>query len=411
MARRWGPSIEKLRTIWFELTAVMVRSLWRQSKWLLHLFGWRSLSVRQLERRGSFYRPLSSNSAGIAATFSEFEQQASVNIWSTDIPVGLWTLENATVPHNTKFPAIQTGGSLLVHPRREEGPFNYYGTGRADAASGIYAQDGEDVLAPPVRVRRGVDEAVYVGMRAPHNWGHWLSNFLPGVMLASELFDEEDSPPLVVPYGHVCSASRAELFHHFWGQRPILELGPGQELRAARLFWLEQPVYDSPRPSNAAKILPKAVNVETMTRFRDRILRFAKVEDSHNLRTRNLFLARGSSRDYGVTAVNRIAAQHGFEVVYPEKLSIAEQVSMFSQARRVAGPMGSAFANILFSGPGTEALILLPSFPPIVEDWWAPFAAVSGAKISASRGETLTSRPYLLDVEEVRARLSSFIAE
>ena len=229
-------------------------------------------------------------------------------------------------------------------------------------------------------------------------------------MLASEFFSENNSPPLIVPEDYICSSSRAELFRHFWKKRQVIRLHNRQELRATKLYWFEQPVYDSPRPSNPANLLPKMLNVEIMSRFRGKLLEFSPEVKFREFGAKNLFLARGSSRDYGGKKIHEIAERLGFEIVFPEKLSIQEQILIFSQARRIAGPMGSAFANILFSGPKTKALILAPSYPPLIEDWWAPFAEISGTQLSVFRGKREATQPYRLVQKEVEDVLSSFIS-
>lgn len=52
--------------------------------------------------------------------------------------------------------------------------------------------------------------------------------------------------------------------------------------------------------------------------------------------------------------------QHGFEVVMPEQYSVAEQAAMFNNAEIIAGPHGSAYANVVFCKPGTKLLDILP---------------------------------------------------
>ena len=410
MIRTCRRATEPLVRLWSRFSAFLARKTWRHSSLLLSPLGWRKFTIQHLDRNDADYVSVSRDSSAISAVFRKFADKGGQNAATSEMPVGLWTLRNAIVPYNTKFSAVKRENQLWITPRLEDGPFNYYGSQTLDAASGIYAQHGDDVLIAPPRQRFTVAEAVYVGMRAPHNWGHWLTNFLPGVMLASEFFSEKNSPPLIVPDGYICTSSREELFRYFWNQRPVIRLHSCEELRATNLYWFEQPVYDSPRPSNPANLLPKMLNVEVMSRFRRKLIEFLPGVNFEEFGARNLFLARGSSRDYGGAKINRIAERLGFEIVFPEKLSIHNQILTFSQARRIAGPMGSAFANILFSGPETEALVLAPRYPPLIEDWWAPFAEISGTQLSVFRGKREVTQPYRLCEEEVEEVLSTFIS-
>ena len=56
--------------------------------------------------------------------------------------------------------------------------------------------------------------------------------------------------------------------------------------------------------------------------------------------------------------VESLFSRRGFTIVQPEALSIEDQVRLFTHARIVAGPGGSALHNIVFSGPDTRMLIL-----------------------------------------------------
>lgn len=56
--------------------------------------------------------------------------------------------------------------------------------------------------------------------------------------------------------------------------------------------------------------------------------------------------------------VEDLFARRGFTIVHPESLGIADQVRLFTHARIVAGPGGSALHNIVFSRPDTRLLIL-----------------------------------------------------
>ncbi len=50
----------------------------------------------------------------------------------------------------------------------------------------------------------------------------------------------------------------------------------------------------------------------------------------------------------------------GFSAVAPEKLSVAEQISLFHHAEVIIAPTGAALANLAFCAPGTRVLIFMP---------------------------------------------------
>jgi len=229
-------------------------------------------------------------------------------------------------------------------------------------------------------------------------------------MIADNFFGQEVSPPLIVPPEYAAGNSRAALFDHFWGDREVIVLEPEVELIVDDLYWFEQPVADSPRPRERENAKPKSLNIEVMSHFRHEIRTFAMGSNSEKDKTRNIFLARAddSRRWYGGDVIHLEAKSSGYEIIVPERLSISQQITLFSEAKRIVGPMGSAFANILFAGPGTRALVLSPSHPDLIEDWWAPFADVAGVEIFVARGDKRIEGVYGLDAEEVKKFLTEF---
>ncbi|MDQ3726423.1 MAG: glycosyltransferase family 61 protein [Actinomycetota bacterium] len=135
---------------------------------------------------------------------------------------------------------------------------------------------------------------------------------------------------------------------------------------------------------------------------------------------RRLFISRASAASRRVVNEAELApvlAEHGFEVVDPAGMSIAEQVALFSRASAVVGPHGAGLTNLLFSPPGTQ----------VVELFAAPAAqGVSNYRVLASHLGMLYSRllaapvaneggrgPHSLDMEldpRLLARALSAIA-
>jgi capsular polysaccharide biosynthesis protein len=66
-----------------------------------------------------------------------------------------------------------------------------------------------------------------------------------------------------------------------------------------------------------------------------------------------VFLSRtDSSRLGNLPAVEDVFASFGFRVVYPERISIADQLTLYANCEILAGPSGSAMHNCLFARPG-----------------------------------------------------------
>ena len=48
----------------------------------------------------------------------------------------------------------------------------------------------------------------------------------------------------------------------------------------------------------------------------------------------------------------------GFETIYPEDLTLAEQIALFRRADALVAPNGSALLNLLFASPGLPTVVL-----------------------------------------------------
>lgn len=86
--------------------------------------------------------------------------------------------------------------------------------------------------------------------------------------------------------------------------------------------------------------------------------------------SRRLYISRTHSIGRTLTneeEVIQVLQSYGFETVYPEHLSVKEQIKLFSEAGYVISPTGSALTNLTFCSPHTKVLeFFSPNF--IVHD-------------------------------------------
>ena len=78
---------------------------------------------------------------------------------------------------------------------------------------------------------------------------------------------------------------------------------------------------------------------------------------------RRLFLSRAEWQNQRRSLINRSEVEdifrlHGYEIVYPERLSIGEQIALYRSAAVLAGENGSALHNCLFGHPEQKVLVL-----------------------------------------------------
>jgi capsular polysaccharide biosynthesis protein len=66
---------------------------------------------------------------------------------------------------------------------------------------------------------------------------------------------------------------------------------------------------------------------------------------------RNIYLSRNKYEGRRISNESnllKILEKHGFQTVYPEELSVAEQISLFKNADVIVSPHGASLANIIF---------------------------------------------------------------
>lgn len=90
-------------------------------------------------------------------------------------------------------------------------------------------------------------------------------------------------------------------------------------------------------------------------------------------------LEEGLRKSRSEAEVEAHAARRGMTVVYPERLSLPEQIAIFNTAPLIAGTIGSAFHTALFSTRGPDLKMLMLSWEKI-NARYPMIDAVTGAR-------------------------------
>jgi hypothetical protein len=176
---------------------------------------------------------------------------------------------------------------------------------------------------------------------SPAYYYHWLLDALPRLAVI-EQFEALQSLPLIVP----------ESLTGF--QRDSLALGgiPPQRLagfdgRCARVDRLYFPQLLGPTGNPS----PHAVSW-LRSRFQAQMV-------AEPATLRRLYVSRSDAPKRRVLNEDRIIdflRAHGFEIICPGRLSLAEQIALFSQAGVVVGPHGAGLTNIVFAPAGATLI-------------------------------------------------------
>ncbi len=197
----------------------------------------------------------------------------------------------------------------------------------------------------PVALRGRV---ILLGARGAHNYYHWLLDIIPklsALQTAGFAICADDT--FIVP--HAKPAFACALLAQF-GVMPtqIFET----ESVSPYLF-AEQLVV--PRLSNAmgyrmGSWIPAALQQS--------ILQQSPVDIQSGLK---IYVSRDVKAATGRTIGNQLEVESffsrcGFEIVFPERLSVVQQADLFARASVVAGPHGAGLSNLVYCAPGTKVI-------------------------------------------------------
>lgn len=236
-----------------------------------------------------------------------------------------------------------------------------------DPEGGVFAASAAEALfftpdlgrLPAVRVRAGqarffptggelrlAAASVFLPWGARFNYGHFLLDALPGLVLLADrgLLDRFPAlAPALDPW-----------------QRELLELtlktGESVEETLAPLVRVDDLLFTS-----CMDHFLHAPNAP-LDSVRSRIL--AGLPDAPSGGSRRLYLSRRSERKRRLVNEAELEAglvARGFQVVEPQRLAVREQVELFRSAEAVVAPTGAALANTLFLPPGAALFEIQPS--------------------------------------------------
>lgn len=192
----------------------------------------------------------------------------------------------------------------------------------------------------PVRELAGNYTSIVSRWNDGKNFYHW---FLDGLTRLVHLSDFPVDCRILIPRNPPSFAKRSiellGLADH------VVEVAD-DDLRIER-YWFAGPTMLSgcPDPLGTDWLLTKFMPEAAPTPHR-------RLYVERNSITRNLTNAREIRNWF----VNR-----GWDVVEPGDMTLDAQISLFSEARAVAGPHGAAMTNLLWTAPGTRILEFMPS--------------------------------------------------
>lgn len=222
------------------------------------------------------------------------------------------------------------------------------------------------------------------------NYGHWLLEFVPRMLCFNDPACPSGFPICIDDHMPGTHRQIIELLDE--RDRPILPL-PAQATRFRELGIAPVPTFfpfDS-RPGRAVydAVWPRDVLAGMRLKVLERLA--ARGHDVRPTGRRIVLSRRGFLQRQLVNEAEIVAAlaHRGFEVVYPETLSFAEQVAIYHAADVIVGSASSALTNCIFCNAEAKVVALIHEDRSFNFRGYTSMIRSSGAKLLFIRGKTV----------------------
>ncbi|AWJ85544.1 hypothetical protein TSH58p_18435 (plasmid) [Azospirillum sp. TSH58] len=244
---------------------------------------------------------------------------------------------------------------------------------------------------------------LFIGSVGSSNYGHWLVDDLPTVKAMEFIAKEIPITVLMSALGDRIDGVRADGVALGRSQPGMVKpmFLPAEDLVFVDDLYYVTPVSYHPilkHPQSLAHLL--AICNE----------RFGASSSGQG--RRRLFVNRSTAHPRHITnndAIRFILEEYGFEEIFPESLSFAQQRQAFHEASHVVGIMGAAMTNTVFCPPDGHILHLAPN--GWVEPFYWDLAAMRGQSYNTffgvPTGDTsqIHQCSFEVSIEQLRAWL------
>jgi len=195
-----------------------------------------------------------------------------------------------------------------------------------------------------VHARRGdsldIDFAVYFGGTYSFNFYHWVIEHLPTFWVINQLPQYRDLP-ILVDEGSIKHPNMLAMLKQVnITNREIIPVKAGHAYNINKLIVISKLAHVSPSVRDELKPTDVIIHREAVEFLRQ--IFFMPTQSKPN---RLIFLGRKSSvaaRISNQEEIQSVFSDYGFEIVYPEELSLEQSIELFSQAKIIAGATGAA---------------------------------------------------------------------
>lgn len=254
------------------------------------------------------------------------------------------------------------GGSSILLSRKEclYDPFVADSEKRLDIKfSNVVGKVGERIIVEIAPPAKQIPSGIFLMGFASYNYYH-LSIEIMSRLKYVEAIKKYDKIPLIVDeimmkipqFKQLISVCNVL-------QHPIIEIPQDETVEVRNLIF---PSYNTWMPINVKQ--RELINVSDFLIAKSGLDNIRSYINFDNKKAeRNIFISRKNlkaARLGNESEVVGLFGKYGFEIIYAEELTYMDQVSLFHQAKCVAGASGAALTNIVYCQPGATVVCIIP---------------------------------------------------
>lgn len=195
------------------------------------------------------------------------------------------------------------------------------------------------------------------------NYYHYIYEILVKWYLVDKM-----NIPAEVPVIVDASAQRipqfAELLSFFSGGRDVIYIERGELRRVKELYYPSMVNFIPPNLKKMEYLRTEDIvfDLDAISYLRTHFLSYMGASgDFQQDAPKKFFISRKSTkwRQYNEDEVIKVVESKGYEVVYPETMTVREQFALFNNAKEIVAASGAALSNIICCKPGTKVLVLV----------------------------------------------------
>jgi hypothetical protein len=192
-----------------------------------------------------------------------------------------------------------------------------------------------------------------------YHWAHFLAQYYPKLMFLENFPKVEEIDLIILKNTDLHIKFLIEHEIKKYPNVHILEIDEESEIICKKLYHVSLGTLvadDGYLPTPFAILISKS----TLQFWKAKALELVPKE---SIQFRKIYLGRSGGRSLkNNDEVREFFVSKGFEEVFPHLLSIGDKIKIFSEAKYIVGPGSSAFANNMYSKPGTKILAFMNSF-------------------------------------------------